>query len=381
LVYYTLVRPKTVEFFLFDIYVTKNGMDLANLYLQNSLDYSVYQAMFDTGMRGGWKEIPANLRYSKDLSCNYNCGLTEEKIGGELLGCGDGKYGCTEGDKNAENYNDQIGKLQCILSNLEDTSGNPYYMLGIDCKFGTGTLEAVKKFQRDNGMKETGVVNETVVERLMASFLMNWDNCGDFFKNCENRGYGYWVETAKGLVPSKDDINESLKSAITENLNDYTKGGYTFLSKYYTLPTFEADNVAISDLKDKTGVFVSTDKTIRFHDVVIHETGEERIDLETYPDLGATYPLDYFALYEKSVEVFNEVKNLQCADLKKNDKPKDSVRDGNYVIDVVVTGKKNNPCEAIMKINVTDSSVKFPVRSSGDIRFEPVSMVFFMRIS
>lgn len=379
-IYYMLHKETTIEYFLFDVYVIKNGMNLANVYLQNSLDYSVYQAMYDNGLRGGWKEIPPGFQHAENLSCNYNCGLTEEKIGGKLLGCGDGAYGCSEGDENSENYNDQVGKLQCILSNLRDSGGSPYYAIGIDCKFGPGSLEAVKKFQKENGWEETGVVNASTVNSLQEKFLSNWDNCNDFFKDCKGRAKSYWQETASGLSPSKKDLNDSLKSAITENLNNYVEGGYKFLSKYYALPTFKTGGISINDLDDGTEVFASSNKSISFHDVIEHETGEERISIEATPKLGDTYNMGYFKLYEKSSEVFNELKSKQCPDLKKDDKPKDNFKDNNYVINVIVVDKRDTPCEATLKINVTDLSSKFPVFNGVDVTFEPVSMIFFLKI-
>ncbi len=380
-VYYMLYRETTVEFFLFDIYVVKNGMNLANLYLENSLDYSVYQAMYDNAMRGGWKDVPTTSQYAENLNCNYNCNLKEEKIGGKLLGCGDGAFGCKEGDENAENHNNQIGKLQCILTNLKDSGGDPYYTSGIDCKFGKGSLEGVKKFQKDKGMNETAVVDTGTVNSLQKEFLLNWDNCGDFFKDCKSRVYSYWQETGGVLKPSEKDLNDSLKSAITENLNEYTDGGYSFFERYYSIPVFKTDQIAINYLDGETEVFANSDETIRFHDVIKHETGEERISIESTPQLGHSYSLDYLKLYEKSSEIFNDLKTLQCINLKKDDKPKDNVKDKNYVINAVVIDKKDTPCEAILQINVTDSSSKFPVSNGANATFESVSMVFLIKIA
>ncbi len=258
LFYYFLHRETTMEYFLSDIYVVKNGINLANLYLENSLDYSVYQAMYDNGLRGGWKEIPAGYAYDENLS--------------------------------------------------------------------------------------------------------------------------YWVETGGVITPSRKDLNDSLKSAITENLNKYVGGGYSFLSKYYTLPTFKADQIIISDLDGETGISASSDKTIRFHDVIEHKTGEERISIESTPRLGNTYSLDYFDLYGNSSGVFNEMKTKNCTGLSKDDKLRDNEKDNNYVINVVVVDKKDTPCEATLKINVTDSNARFPVFNGKEITFESVSMVFLVKI-
>jgi len=258
-IYYFLHKETTMEYFLFDVYVVKNGMSLANLYLQNSLDYSVYQAMFDNGMRGGWNEIPTGSVYD----------------------------------------------------------GN----------------------------------------------------------------HSYWEEMGGVLSPSRKDLEENLRSAIIENLNEYVKGGYTFLSKYYTLPTFRADEITINDLGNVVEIFANSSKTINFHDVIEHETGEERIEINSYPKLGDTYNIDYFRLYEKSSEIFSDLKSENCLNLTKDQKIRDSVRDENYVINAVVVDKKDNPCEATLEINVTDSSAKFPVSNGINVFFGNVGMVFFVKIA
>lgn len=259
LFYYFMHRETTLEYFLSDIYVVRNGMNLANLYLENSLDFAVYQAMYDNGMRGGWKEIPPGSLYA------------------------------------------------------------------------------------------------------------------------ENRSY--WEETGGIIIPSREDINDSLRSAITENLNLYVEGGYAFLGKYYTLPTFVAEGIAISsDLNGSTEVYAGSERKIRFHDVIEHETGEERINIESYPRLGNTYSFDYFRLYDKSSEVFNELKTENCLNLTEGEKIRDNVMDESYVINAVVGDKKETPCEAVLGINVTDSGMEFPVFNGTDVSFEPMSMVFFVKI-
>ena len=253
-IYFLLHSQTKIEYFVFDVYVAKNGMNLANFYLQDSLDYAVYQAMFDNGRRGGLDETPAGAAYN------------------------------------------------------------------------------------------------------------------------------YWQETGGVISPSKKDVENHLKSEVAKNLNKYVAGGYTFLGKYYALPIFKSDEIKVNDLKDGTEAAAETSGTIYFHDVIPHLTGEERVSIESVPLLVNKYPVDYFGLYDKSVEVFGEVKTLQCAALKKGDKPKDNEKSSSYLVNAVVLDKIDTPCEATVKINVTDSSSRFPVFDGTTTTFQNVSMVFLVKI-
>ena len=259
LFYYFLHQETTLEYFLSDIYVARNGINLANLYLENSLDFSVYQAMYDNGRRGGWKEIPAGSKHDENLS--------------------------------------------------------------------------------------------------------------------------YWEETGGVITPSKEDLNNSLRSAITENLNKYVSGGYTFLSKYYILPEFKPDQITISEPGDATKVSASSDRNILFHDVIQHETGEERISIESTPKLGNTYTFDYFDLYEKSSGIFRKVKSTSCDVLNEGDERTTTEGDYKYTQRVLSKASSASTCIAEVRVNVTGADPKkFPVFNGTDVSFEPVSMVFVVKI-
>lgn len=255
LFYYFLHRETNLEYFPFDFYVTRNGMNLAKLYLENSLDYSVYQAMYDNGRRGGWKEVK--------------------------------------------------------------TSGN----------------------------------------------------------------LSYWQETGGRITPSLKDINESLRTAIVENLNKYVQGGYTFLEKYYALPTFKPENIKIIDSDKGIKVFASSDNKIRFYDVIEHTTGEERITIESPPEIVNTYSFDYFELYKKSSEIFRKVKSTSCNALKEGDERTTTEGDYKYTQKVLSKTSSSSGCVAEVRVNVTkENSEMFPVFNGTHVAFEPISMVYIVKI-
>jgi len=259
LFYHFLNRETTLEYFLSDIYVAKNGMNLANLYLENSLDFAVYQAMYDSGRRGGWKEIPAGSAYDENLT--------------------------------------------------------------------------------------------------------------------------YWQESGGVIIPSGKDLNDSLKSAISENLNKYVQGGYLFLDKYYTLPEFEPDGIAVTDTGNATRVSAASGMKIVFHDVIEHETGEERISIESAPRMGNTYTFDYFDLYEKSTGIFRKVRSTLCDVLNEGDERTTTDGDYKYTQKVLSKASSASTCTAEVRVNVTETGQeKFPVFNGTGVSFEPVSMVFIVKI-
>ncbi len=49
-----------------DLYVIRNSLKLSKVYLDTSLDYSMYQGMYDVGKNGGWETKKNNLNDNKD---------------------------------------------------------------------------------------------------------------------------------------------------------------------------------------------------------------------------------------------------------------------------------------------------------------------------
>jgi hypothetical protein len=59
-IFHPVLKPQLEEYTKTDIYVMKNAIDSSKLYLQTSLDYSVYQAMYDVAKNGGLGKSAAN---------------------------------------------------------------------------------------------------------------------------------------------------------------------------------------------------------------------------------------------------------------------------------------------------------------------------------
>ncbi len=60
------IEKKSELEFKEDLYVTSNALKVAALYVRSSLDFSVYQAMYDTGKNGGWATKKNELNMNRD---------------------------------------------------------------------------------------------------------------------------------------------------------------------------------------------------------------------------------------------------------------------------------------------------------------------------
>lgn len=63
--------------------------------------------------------------------------------------------------------------VQCMLGNLPDPQGNPYYPGGIDGDYGPQTTDAVKRFQNDQGLSADGKTGKDTRSKLFAAY-MDW---------------------------------------------------------------------------------------------------------------------------------------------------------------------------------------------------------------
>ncbi|MCK4335112.1 MAG: peptidoglycan-binding protein [Candidatus Aenigmarchaeota archaeon] len=365
-------------------YVLLNALKTAKLYVESSLDFSVYQSVYNNSKYGGYYDIspPVQTMTNELLPL---CLEHMKKYEGCLEGATDRwnetlyadlKY---EGEEYFDIY--PVGLLQCILSRLrsQDTGEIYYYLKDvdrgnikqIDCDFGEVTDKGLRGFQKDYGLEETGVLNSETLEKLEGVFVSKWGDCSKFFFVCEDRikDMVFWQ-----TIPSEQKVLEELKKAIKNKMVEYTSQDYNFMEEYVKLPVYEESDITF-ERKDygflniilKSSDYISVteeDKKIM-----------ERINMRISPDMSKEYPIRYLDLYEIAKQTFNEVENLKYADYIPGDKIKHKEKLSGFVIDVEVFD------EFILKISIKDITRTFPVFNGTGVSFEPITFEYLVQIT
>ena len=280
--------------------------------------------------------------------------------------------------------------MQCILSNLNEK----YYESAIDCDFGPITKDAITKFQKDNGLAETGDTNEQTIQKLKEKF--KWDNCGDFFNDCSNKGLVYWRQ-----APTPEEINQNLKKSIQENIDRYFEDSEAltdtsetthitrvFFGKKVEMPFVSVESLEINDditkvtvdNPDKNNIILESNRiSIQNEDVEnqppslqselqeIQEKGEY-IVVRISPRVEKTFNMQYLSLYEKAAAIFND-QTLTCTE---------KTEESNN-IKTEITIHENSPC--ILKVTITDTSMEVPVFNGQKVSLENIKFVFLKELA
>ncbi len=364
-------------------YVLLNALKTAKLYVESSLDFSVYQSVYNNSRYGGYYDIspPVQTMTNELLPlCLEHMKKYEGCREGATDRWGESLYvGPKMGEEFYNTY--PVGLLQCILSRLrsQDTGEIYYYLrdMGrgnvkqIDCDFGEVTDKGLRGFQKDYGLEETGVLNSETLEKLEGVFVSKWGDCSKFFFGCEDRikDMVFWQ-----TIPSEQKVLEELKKAIKNKMGEYTSKDYNFMEEYVKLPVYEESDITF-ERKDygflniilKSSDYISVteeDKKIM-----------ERINMRISPDMSKEYPIRYLDLYEIAKQTFNDVENLKYTDYIPGDKIKHKEKLSGFVIDVEVFD------EFILKISIKDITRTFPVFNGTGVSFEPVSFEYLTRIT
>jgi hypothetical protein len=357
-----------------DIYLSYNVLKVAKrFYLFPALDDSVHQAMYDNGKNGGFVKMgKTGNELRLEVLENDKCSKMDKgkRIGklGETLGCKPGEYNCDTsiGDKDYVNKGYQVGLLQLVLTELG------YDTKEIDCIFGGNTFNALLSFQKANGLVESGATGIATIEKLKRDFFSKWDNCEDFFVECDEI---YWYRTARGVYPTKDDLVENLKSATAKNMKLYTRDKYILMEKEVTLPSYD-EGISVEIQNNEIKVIAKGNKNLVFYEMKEKELERETTKLQLDSTLENTYKTEYFSLYEKAKDIFNNLEGKDCKNIKAGDVllAKDGER-------VVVIKKTDTPkCEAAVKVNVVGSE-NLTIYNGTDISYEPLNMIFMTRLS
>lgn len=364
-------------------YVLLNALKTAKLYVESSLDFSVYQSVYNNSRYGGYYDISPPVQ----TMTNELLPLCLEHMK-KYEGCREGAtdrwneslyVGLKMGEEFYNTY--PVGLLQCVLSRLrsQDTGEIYYYLKDvdrgnvkqIDCDFGEVTDKGLRGFQKDYGLDETGVLNSETLEKLEEVFVSKWGDCGKFFFGCEDRikDMVFWQ-----TIPSEEEVLAELKKSIESKMGKYTSKDYNFMEEYVKLPVYEESDITF-ERKDygflniilKSSDYISVteeDKKIM-----------ERINMRISPDMSKEYPIRYMDLYEIAKQTFNEVNNLKYADYIPGDKIKHKEKLSGFVMNVEVFD------EFILKTSIKDITRTFPVFNGTKVSFEPVSFEYLVRIT
>lgn len=363
--FHPLSTPNSAEYAKTDIYVMTNAVDSAKVYMEASLDYSVYQAMYDVAKRGGLGDATNVATLANALEPTVGCAKTEQRIGAEeLFGCVPGKFSCGSEEGAAQNTNEGygIGLLQFLLKKLD------YKVATVDCKFGIATFRDLKEFQKNNGLEETGLVDQPTVDKLREAFA--YDNCGDFFYGCSN-SFSVYLD----IPVSGESFESALKTELLKDINAYTSKDYMFLDlPLVTLPRYTEENMELVDEVDGVKVSLS-EKNLK---ITKRDDEGETVYLESPFSVTKIYDIDIFGIYEKAKEELEYVKGKGCEDIAAEKKSEEGF---NTAISVV-TKTFGPPCEATVKVSVIEAdSREFPVFDGAEASFEPVAFEFLVKVA
>jgi peptidoglycan hydrolase-like protein with peptidoglycan-binding domain len=356
-----------------DVYARINALEGAKSYLETSLDYSVYQSAYDNGAMGGWYdksgvETKSNSLFSLCGMDSTACkSYTKEKL----------SEGVKSGDKNYK-----VGLLQCMLSQLKSSGNKPYYTNPIDCEFGAGSEDALKEFQNNNGLTESGVIDAGALAKLKEIFVTKWGDCGEFFDGCASKvsTLVFWRKKGIDIVPSKEDLKVQMAKSIKNNLDKYLTGDLYFLDKPVGLPIYLEENIKVTESGNKFSVDIKDDEFLTLVEETYPKEGQyEKIVLGYSANIEKSYALRYFYLYEKGAEIFNGISSKNCKDMDKGDILKDNTN-GIEIRAQVIEIDKATPCTALVKVDITDNSAKLPVYDGSKVSFEPIGLTYLMRI-
>ena len=356
-----LSQPHSSEYAKTEIYVMKNALDSSEAYLRASFDYAVYQALYDVARKGGFSDAQSQTGYANNLAPVISCQKTDKIIGDpeKIIGCIPGKYGCSDSDGKGAYINEgyQVGLMQFLLKNLN-------YDVTVDCKFGKGSLEKLKEFQKSKGLDESGFLDDATIGKLKESFA--YDNCGDYFYGCTNSFSAIWSSD----IP-EDQFKSNIKNEIVKNMNSYTSNGYVFLDlPLIGLPQYKSDKITISEFG--YGVKVS----LKGDNVRISKKDEyEIISLESSSDMEKIYDINIMNTIRKAKVVYNDIISSGCNGVKDEAKT-----DNGFKIEIKVSNKKTTPaCTASVKVSVTEENPKkLPVFNGTSVAFEPIAVVFMV---
>jgi hypothetical protein len=315
--------------------------------------------MFDNAVNGGYTYQRIESRPSEALECDLPCIGEDGLLGKEDLKIGKNSF--------------LTGKLQCILANLKDGEGNPYYDDEINCIYIVTTEEAVRRFRSEYEEDPPGVADVGMLTVLKGRFLDTWNNCEDFFTNCH--GEVFWADEH----PSRQEAFDFLEKAVVGNIRDYTKGSFRFMNVKADLPDFS--EIELQEKEDNL-YLASSDEEITLQKVFEQPLGKEKIKVEEDFAISRKYEKAYLDLYDKSREIYDRIKSgYSCSGLGEPDILVDEEMEDQYKIFVAYQDREE-PCQALIFIQVVDTSKLYNVYNLlGQNAMEYLTMEFYVTLT
>ncbi|MEE9323888.1 MAG: peptidoglycan-binding domain-containing protein [Candidatus Aenigmarchaeota archaeon] len=369
-------------------YLLLNALKTAKVYVESSLDFSVYQTVYNNSRYGGYHNISEVLTMKNELLplCKKyldqqpGCVKPNVKEENESI-----HTGLEKGEASYNVY--PAGLLQCVLSMLRrGDTGEIYdglsqsHLKDIKCKFEYTTVNGLKGFQKDHGLDETGELNDETLEKLEGIFTSKWGDCSKFFFGCEDnvKKMVFWK-----AVPSEQDLLNELKKGIKEMMESYLKEDYNFLDERVNLPVYENNDITI-EKKDYGFLNITLKSSDSISITKEYPREMERINMQVSSNMSKGYPIRYTDLYEIAKDTFNELKlpyRYNCDSYIPGDKLKYKESLSGFTIDAEVFDREESPCKLTVKVSIEDTTMAFPVFNGTDVSFEPVTFEYLAEIT
>ena len=382
-------------------YVLVNALKTAKVYIESSLDLSVYQAAYNNSRHGGYADIsqlpPGNKMGNvliticeKEMERFQKCGTASGEQDKKIH---------TDLKKNDHDLR-PVGLLQCILARMRDkNTGEIYYGLSsydrqkvrqIDCDFGEVTEKGLRDFQEDQVLTVNGKVDDATLQRLKEVFMTQWGDCGQFFDGCEdkNRTLVFWEIYGAGTTPNEQKILDELKSSLKNEMAKYTKNDYGFMDEYVKLPNYGDGDIKIERSPDSNFLKINLTNQDMVSVTEENMVTMERINMRLSPNITKEYPIRYFDFYDMGKEAFQNVKkviaeaNKDCASYIPGDEIMHNSLLSGFAVDAEVFDILETPaCSLILKVAIKDETKTFPVFTGKEVSFEPIAFEFLVKAS
>jgi len=378
--------------FIRDSYAMINALKTARLFTETSLDFSVYQTIYNNSRYGGYfdiSQVPPERKITNELfpKCNKimknfdGCTTKTKKEYKDRKIFEGMKY---EDEKYFNIY--PVGLLQCILSNLRnEKTGEIYYGLKkddikqIDCDFKDVTEKAVKGFQEDNGLPSTGVVDKQTIEKLKEVFASKWGDCSKFFDDCEDN-----IRTLLVWEPQSPDENkmiEELKKGIANEMAKYTQDYYNFMEYYVQLPNYPESKIEIKNQTGFLNVSINSDDMFSITSENFKEI--EKINLKISPEISKNYPIRYIDLYKLGREIYNKISNelagKKCEEFFYGDKIYHKKDISGFVVDAEIFDMETS--NLIVRVHLNEVTKPYPIFNGKDTSFEYIKLEFLIKLT
>ena len=181
--------------------------------------------------------------------------------------------------------------------------------------------------------------------RIYAETAMDYAVYQSFF-NLSSMGFGKreWRD-----VIDNNAVMDRFKSLIADYMKLYSNAAYRFIKNSIRLPYYRLEDMKIMDDGKKLSIVAKGDREFIVSN--IYNNDQEFVVLKDDSLIDRDYGFSIYGFIEQSKNVINDLKSLNCNDLKEGEVVMDDKSDG-YRIYAVVFDKKENPCSARINVSI-----------------------------